>query len=102
MTLEGEVVFGVGGVDVLNGHTALNATQCKSCGGTRLFVQEYTHTPMLSRQKRKISAKQVQMFDKLNASIVYAVHSYAPSIPALHCWHTNTTFLPDRIVIMET
>ena len=55
MTLEGEVVFGVGGVDVLNGHAAFNATQCKSCGGTCLFVQEYTHTPMLSRQKKKKS-----------------------------------------------
>ena len=45
MALEGEVVFGVGGVDVLDGHPTLNAAQSKPRRQARLLVQavSYTH-----------------------------------------------------------
>ena len=50
VTLEGEVVFRVLWVDVVDGNAALNAAQCKPGGGARLLVGEDPHAPVLQTQ----------------------------------------------------
>ena len=51
VTLEGEVVLRVGGVDVLDGHPPLHAAQSEPCGGAFL-VPEYGDTAVLVLQWR--------------------------------------------------
>ena len=50
VTLEREVVLGVGGVNILDGHTALHTAQGEP-GGSRLLVAEYGNTAVLVLQR---------------------------------------------------
>ena len=62
MTLEGEGVLGVGGVDILDGHPPLYAAQCKPCGQAGLLVQKYADTSML-REDRNHTSKIKNVFE---------------------------------------
>ena len=61
MTLEGEVVLGVGWVDILYRHPPLDTAQGEPCRLIGLLVHEYAHTTML-KQAITLALRQVSCF----------------------------------------